>query len=311
MNTQITSVRLSGVVRPIAIAAMLAAGLSSSALAQSTWTGAIDSQYTEAGNWTPSGRPDTANGATAIINSGDVIYTPGGDLFVNNGGTLLINGGSWTQVDGIAWIKLQGGTIHVAGGTFNQGTSQNIERDAGSAIIVSGGIANLNGNLLHDTTNLGSFTLSGNGTVNVAGEFKPISNFTMSTGTLNANLISFADGPGGILFSGGTISINGQAAFSGLYGGGIDKGINFTTTSLGSLFFDNFTEEGLVASSFMTNGTIQLNGAIDAGAFTITEADGGVYVSLTSNIPEPSSFAALAGLGVLGFVASRRRRAAN
>lgn len=317
MNTQITSASLRGASRPLAFVALLAVGFSSPAFAQTVTWGGGDGEYTTPANWTGGNLPNTASGGTAVINSGNVTYTPGGDLAVNNGGTLQINGGSWTQVVGGAWIQLGGGSLVVAGGTFNQGTAGDIVRNVSSSITVSAGTANLNGNFIHNTNQengFGTFTLSGTGTVNVANEFKPISDFTMSSGTLNVgNLISFADGPGGILFTGGTITVNGNNGVGnqGFYGGGIGKGLNFTENSLGTLFFSSYSASALATSGFLTNGTIQLNGAIDAGAFTVTEANGGVYVSLTSTIPEPSSFAALAGLGALGFVGSRRRRAAN
>lgn len=280
------------------------------ASAQSVWTGAIDDQYLTAGNWSPSGVPTTGAGGTAHINSNQaVIYTPGGDLFVQNGGTLRISAGSWTQVGGIAWIQMGGGHLLVDGGVFNQGTSGNIVLTATSSITVSAGTANFNGNLLYDPAASGALTISGTGTVNVQNEFKPISTFTMSGGTLSANLISFADGPGSIVFSGGTIRVNGGGAFSGFYGGGA-KSVDFTPTSVGSLFFSSYSLSELTADGFLTNGTIRVGGMIDASQFTAIEADGGVYIGLTSAIPEPSSFAAFAGAAGLLCAGLRRRRRA-
>ena len=274
-----------------------------------TWNGGAG-EYTTGSNWTPAGVPNTNGGDTAVINSGAVTYTPGGDLFIQNGGTLRINGGSWTQAGGIAWIQMGGGNLVVDGGVFNQGTSGNIVRTATSSITVSAGTANFNGNLLYETGS-GSLTISGSGTVNVANEFKPIADFNMSGGTLSANLISFADGPGSINLSGGTIRLNGAGAFSGFYGGGT-KGVNFTSGSIGSVFFSSYTLGDLSADGFLTNGTIKVNGVTDASQFTTLAADGGVYVSLTASaIPEPSAFAAAAGAaGLLTAGLRRRRRAA-
>lgn len=274
--------------------------------AQSTWTG-VDGDWATAGNWSPSGVPNLTGGGTATINGGAVTYTAGPDLFISNGSTLQINGGSWTQAGGISWIQMSGGNLVVAGGTFNQGTAGNIVRNASSSITVSSGVANLSGNFLHDLTNSGTFTISGSGTVNIANEFKPLTTFTMSGGKLTANLISFADGPGGINLTGGTLQVNGGAFGNGIYGGGPTKGINFSSDSVGSVFINNFTAANLTSSNFLTNGTIQLAGAVNAGAFTIVEADGGVYVSL-GTIPEPSTYATLAGVGVLGLTVWRRRQ---
>lgn len=273
-----------------------------------TWGGS-DGEYTTAANWTGGSLPNTGGGDTARITAGVVTYTPGGDLALQNGGTLRVSGGSWTQVGGIAWIQMAGGNILVDGGVFNQGTAGNIVLNASSSITVTAGTANLSGNYIYQAAN-GSFSISGTGTVNIANEFKPIDTFTMSGGKLSANLISFADGPGSINFSGGLISLNGAGGNSGFYGGGTQS-LNFTSGSTGSLFFSSYTTTELSSDGFLTNGTIRVNGAIDSGLFTLTAADGGVYVSLTASaVPEPSTYAALAGAAILGFVVVRRRRIA-
>ena len=271
-----------------------------------TWGGG-DGEYTTGANWTGSSVPNTNGGDTAVINSGNVTYTPGGDLAIHSGGKLQISGGSWTQSGGIAWIQMTGGSLLVNGGTFNQGTAGNIITDATSSVTVTSGTANLSGNYIYQASG-GALTISGTGTVNVAGEFKPIDTFSMSGGKLTANLISFADGPGSITFSGGSISLNGAGANSGFYGGGT-KSLNFTSSSTGSLFFSSYTLTELTSDGFLTNGTIRYNGTIDAGQFTLTAADSGVYVSLTSAaIPEPSTYAALAGMVILGTAVLARRR---
>lgn len=286
-------------------ATALVAGLSvmpSAKAAVVTWDG-IDGEYTVAANWDTDALPNTAGGDTAIINAGIVTYTPGGDLAIHNGGELQINGGSWTQVGGIAWMQLSGGNLTVTGGTFNQGESGNMIRNADTTISVSGGTANLNGNLIYQPTAFGAVTVSGTGTLNVAGEFKPIETFTMSGGTLTAELISFADGPGGIDLAGGTIVVNGAGGNSGFYGADATKALNFTTGSSGVLFFESYTLAELSSDGFLSNNTIQYNGTVDAASFTAVEVDGGVAVSLV--VPEPGSLA-LIGLGVLAVIGRRR-----
>lgn len=283
--------------------AALAMSFSTAQSAIVTWGGS-NGEYTTGANWNGGSVPNTGAGDTAIINAGNVTYTPGGDLFIQNGGVLQINGGSWTQAGGIAWIQLAGGTLNVAGGVFNQGTSANIVKTASTVINVSAGTANFNGNLVYDLPNTGQLNITG-GTVNVANEFKPISQFTMTSGVLDANLISFADGPGGITFTGGMISLNGAGAFSGFYGGGLTKGLNFTTGSTGTLYFESYTIADLNADGFLTNGTIQLDGAISAGSFTVYEQGGGVVVTL---VPEPSVVAlACGGLSTVLFFRRRNR----
>ncbi|MFZ4774742.1 MAG: PEP-CTERM sorting domain-containing protein [Terrimicrobiaceae bacterium] len=283
----------------LALSCLSALSLNSQA-ATVVWGGS-SGEYTTGANWVGGAVPNTNGGDTAQINAGAVTYTPGGDLAIHSGGALQINGGSWTQAGGIAWIQLAGGSLNVAGGTFNQGTAGNIILTATSSINVSSGTANFNGNFLYDPTNLGVLSITG-GTVNVANEFKPISTFTMVGGNLTANLISFADGPGSINFSGGSISLNGAGANSGFYGGGT-KSLNFTSGSSGSLFFSSYTLADLTADGFLTNGTIQYNGAIAAAQFNAVTSGGGVIVSL---VPEPSTYALLLlGSGALLFF--RRR----
>ncbi len=285
----------------VAIPAILVLTATSISRANIIQWGGTDGEYTTPANWVGGVLPNTANGDTAQINSGDVIYTPGGDLAINNGGILQLTGGSWTQVDAIAWIQLGGGTLDVSGGVFNQGTSDNIVRNSTTAISVSGGTANFNGNLINHTSNLGTLSLTG-GTINVQNEFKPIESFTMTAGALTANLISFADGPGSIFFSGGTLQVNGLAGFNGIYGGG-DQSIDFTPGSTGTLFYENITLAEFTSSNHLTNGTIRYNGLIADTEFSVVESGGAVLVNV---IPEPGTLAlSLIALG--GFFLFRRR----
>ncbi|MDA3873539.1 MAG: PEP-CTERM sorting domain-containing protein [Kiritimatiellae bacterium] len=265
------------------------------------WGGG-DGEYTTPANWAGGVLPNTAGGDTAQINGGNVTYTPGGDIAINNGGVLQLNGGSWTQVDSVAWIQLGGGTLDVSGGVFNQGTAGNIVRTAATTISVSSGTANFTGNLIHDTTNLGTLSVSG-GALNVENEFKPISDFYMSAGNMNANLISFADGPGSIYFSGGTIEVNGQAAFNGIYGGGV-KSIDFGIGSSGGLFYENLTLTEFSSSGHLSNGTIRYNGTISEADFSVVESGSGVLISV---IPEPSTLG-LVAMSLLASIVMIRKR---
>lgn len=284
------------------LSALTIAALSPASAAIVTWGGS-DGDYLTGSNWVGGSVPNTNGGDTAQIDGGNVTYTPGGDLAIHSGGALQINGGSWTQAGGIAWIQLAGGSLNVAGGVFNQGTAGNIVRDSSTTIAVSSGTANFNGNLINDT-NYGVLNITG-GTVNVGNEFKPISSFTMSAGTLNSTLISFADGPGGITFTGGLLSVDGSGSYSGFYGGSLSKGLNFTTGSTGTLFFENYTLSDLTTDAFLTNGTIQYNGAISASSFSAYAQDGGVVLEL---VPEPSTVLLACG-GLSAVLFFRRRRA--
>lgn len=355
-------------------ATLLAAPMSTFAV-DYIWTGAVDTNYATAGNWSPAPSGDRPElniaGNTATI-GGTSVYDPGVDLVVNNGNTLtIVSGGSWEQINGVAWIQLMGGNLDVqSGGGFNTGTAGQINgfgtinvggsftggtvianggtlsvtggnysatttnlensslnvsgggyssttsvllgtsltvsngtvdlggysRNSSTSLSVSGGTLAVTGDFIHDVTNNGSLTLSNSGTFEVGNEFKPIEDFVMSGGILTVgNLISFADGSGGIEFSGGQINLDGSTFFSGFYPG--VNGLNFTTGSTGLLRFENYTSAELTTDSFLNNGMITANGSVDASAFTVTESGGGVNVSL---IPEPGTLAlSLVAIGTL------------
>jgi len=269
-----------------------------------TWNGG-DGDYLTDSNWSSSSVPNTSGGDAATINSGNVTYVAGGDLHIHSGGSLTVAGGSFTQTGGNSWMQFAGGSLNITGGVFNQGTAGNIIRNASTSITVSAGTANFNGNFVYDLANTGSLNLTG-GTMNVQNEFKPITTITINGGSLNATLISFADGPGSIDFASGDVSVDGSSFYSGFYGGGA-KSLNFTSGSSGTLFFRNYNLADLTADGFLTNGTLRSNGLINAGNFSAVEGDGGVYVGLAA-VPEPAAPAFLL-TGLLSVLAHRRRLA--
>jgi hypothetical protein len=84
-----------------------------------------------------------------------------------------------------------------------------------------------------------------------------------------------------------------------------DPGSNAGDISIGASFFNFHVQSG------GTQGTGHLLAAgFSSGQAAYDEIRIGTTFADVSPIPEPSSFAALAGLGVLGLVASRRRRQA-
>lgn len=284
----------------VAVALVQALSLNSDAANTVVWGGG-DGDYATGANWQGGSVPNTNGGDTAVINGGAVTYTAGGDLHVHAGGALQVNGGSWTQGGGGSWIQLGGGSLIVSGGVFNQGSAGNINRDATSQIIVSSGTANLNGDYVYETASTGSLSITG-GAVNISGEFKPYEDFSMTAGSLKATIVAFAGGSGNILFSGGTISLNGANNQGGFYGGG-GRYLDFSSASTGSLFLDNYNLELLTSQNLLTSGTIRYSGAISAGSFSAVESGGGVYVTV---IPEPSPSLLLLG-GVGTFLLVRRR----
>lgn len=301
-------------------------------LAQSVWTGSVDTAWDNAANWTPSGVPAEDAGAAIVINSGTVAYNGNvsGDLTLGGGGSLTINGGSFSQTAGPAWMNIgngagSAGTLTINGGSFSAGTSGNmrvgfgggtgllsvtggtfspagLEISATGTLLVGGtGVVNIGATF---TTATGVIGVSG-GTLNIAGELKPLgADFSVSGGAVNANLVSFDGTANKLNFSGGQITLS-SGAFEGVYG---DNGyINFTTSSTGTLVLSSVSATS--AASLLTS-RVRFNDTANAGLFTITDLGGGASsISLTAAaVPEPSSFAALAGAVILGATALRRRR---
>ncbi len=227
--------------------------------AQSVWNGG-DGSYNVAGNWTPSGVPDTANGTSATINSGTATYTPGADFTVAGGAALTINGGTWTQDTGIAWINVgnvSGGTINVnSGGAFNFGTAQNMRVGFNGGT----GLVNVNGGTFD--TNGSNFEVSATGTLQTSG-----------SATVTANEIALN---GAATFNGGTVNINNFGAGSVGYNLSVG-GANVTLTGGGNFVTNDTSSFSVSSGSFATTGEFQPNTANGA---TVSLTGGNLDVGL-------------------------------
>ena len=118
-------------------------------------------------------------------------------------------------------------------------------------------------------------------------------------GTITGNL-SFADGAQ-LLFSNNTLTVSGTTTFAGTFGVADIIGLSSST----------------VAGTYtLIGGTVNFTNVINVGSDNAVDIGGGVMAYLQEGslqlvvtaIPEPSTFAALAGLGVLGLAVVRRRR---
>ena len=138
--------------------------------------------------------------------------------------------------------------------------------------------------------------------------------------TFNTNVLSLSNGTGGFvgqtnlgsnsasLLNANTNSWAGKTASTtdfGVFGNPneVDSRINGTTTYVDLYRMLNTT------TNAVTPANAQIANTVGTGQFVATlqiTADGTLS---TSAIPEPSSYAALAGLAALGLVATRRRRA--
>jgi hypothetical protein len=273
-----------------------------------TWSGP-GTDYLTGGNWGGGNVPVLTGTDNAFI-GGTAIYTPGGDYVLQGGSTLTItNGGSWTQAGGVAWIQAAGGNLVVnSGGSFDTGTAGNIIRDAGTSISVNGGTFSYNaGNF---ATGTGSFSLASGSTFNASGEFNLGDNFTFSSGTnYNGGSVITALANTYILtVDGSSLSVvdNGPS-IAGFYGfDSINNYIDFTSNG-GTITIAGVDGGGTEVQNAINTGMFRYNGAIDATNITYSDLGGGSFQVLAA-IPEPSSFALLAGFLALGSIMMRRRK---
>ncbi len=295
-----------------------------------TWNGSTDNNWSEASNWTPASVPNLSGTGSDNAFVGGIAEYDGvqaGDFFLNNGNSLtMTSGGSWEQINGVAWIQAIGGTLNVNnGGSFNTGTAGNIVIGTGTTFNIAGtfntnSIAmGLTGDIsMYLTTGANFINTAGNFIINSAdatfhlsggtasiGEFNAINgDMVISGGTLNTSIISFNDAAQASSFdlSGGRINVASNN-FQGIYAIGEDDYVNFTIGGSGSLYIEGITEgEALLLT---TDGRLRYDDAI--GNISFSESGSG-YLFTGPAVPEPSTYAGLAGLAALAFSWLRRRK---
>lgn len=244
------------------------------------WTGAVDSSWHVAGNWSPSGVPSstqtvgmrgnkkpypviTSNVTIRSININQWYSSPGDQLTIRNNATLTITDDF--TVNGAGVLNIVNG--HVIMDATTSGSNNFAVNSATSVINITNGSFTA-GTLVEDVDVeiIGTFNL-GNGTLTVHGDFD-ISN----SDTFNAE--------------DGTVTINGNTTVNGTYNG--DDG---TTTFNGTVDVRSggvlnlgdgtitFNGEAFVGNSGTANlgsGTVFINDNIEVksgGYFNVEDAD--------------------------------------
>ncbi len=289
---------------PTSVASWLAAACFSAltlnvSAASYSFSGTVDNDYKNAGNWSGSVVPDTANGDTAVISNGSAVTydptsSPVADYTISNGGTLQVTNGSWTQTTGGAWIQLgQGGAggnghILVNGGTFNQGTAGN------NPFNVSG-----TGNTFTITSGSANFTTQVNAvsgiTWNIAG-----GTTSMTAGPLNVQ------SGGNVLVSAGTLTLGGNLVLENgstwtQTGGTVNLGagaeFEFSSLSGSSMSGGTLNVDKLITG---VNGPLGSTFSFSGGVINIgATAFSGMYGA--DNGDHPFNFT-LGSLGVVNFL---------
>ncbi len=305
--------------------------------AATTWTGAVNNDINNAGNWdnglptnngsndgtVPTGNPGL-NGSpqnkniTFEGNSGynannfggnqangyNVTFNGSGNAdFTGNGLFLAWDGGAAND-SSFTWNST--GTLNTTRlftsrfgmGTFTQ-TAGTINQNNTGAFDMIGGEFGAPQDPLGGTT----WLMSG-GVFNAsASEFEPrFGSMSMTGGTINANDFKWDEGRGGSSFlwdfSGGIVNVTDINGFNN------NDAFNFTAGSTGVLNVTNANYSIADAEADINNGWITLNGAAATPADFIISIVG---QNTEIRIPEPS-VGIFAGLGVLGLCLRRRRR---
>ncbi len=216
--------------------------------AQTTFSGAVGSDYFNAANWS-GGVPTTANAGTI----------PGGATVTINS-ALTINGTltSYGTINANAAVTVSGTLNNYTGSAFNIGAAGKLTNNGtmdqrGSLDIVAGGQFSSTGNY----SSTGTAVISNAGTVNLTGNF---SNFGTINNGATLNVTGGTIGNNKAFNNNGTCNLNG-GTFTNFNGANFEnatgKTLNHTNTTLNN------------QGTLTNNGTYNCNGALTNGGTII------------------------------------------
>jgi autotransporter-associated beta strand protein len=235
-----------------------------------------------------------------------------------NGGTLTINRVYSSQTNGTRTFNFNGGTLKaassLAGTFFNLGTGNaraNVRN--GGAILDTNGFnvtiaqALVHSNIIGDNATDGGLTKNGTGTLTLSAANTYTGNTIVNSGALITSATGTFGSGNLIVASGASVTLGNLSALAST------ATLTFAnTTTLNSInlnFTGTLTLSGVydsVSATYLTAGSNY--SASDLNLLIGTDIFAGSGLLTISSVPEPATFAALAGLIVFGVTFLRRRR---
>ena len=269
----------------------------------------------------------TGLGDLTFTNTASTVSVGGAKTWTVNNSTTVTFANNWSGNNGFNVTKAGTGTL-VFNGNLNNGTST-VVVNAGTFILngtnaytgattINAGTLLVNGSIAGTVTVNSTGTFGGSGTASGAataasGSFLSAGASSGAVGTLTfsstLDISGLASGTGGLLFDlAGTGASDKIVLTSGALsiGSGVLDLDDFSFTTLGGYGVGTYT---LLSTSTSIVGTLgsNLTGTV-GGLNGVLSISGNDLVLTVSAIPEPATYAALAGLGVLGLAVLRRRR---
>jgi hypothetical protein len=223
-----------------------------------------------------------ATGSNALVlNTGSVTATNNGLMEATGGGGLVID----TAVDssGGGTILANGGYVYLQGGTLLGGTLNSIA----TSINVQGGYTGGLVGTTHAVTNLGSVTLSNQGTLDISGSI--VNDGTIALQSTNQNTDLVVNSTAVTLTGGGTITLSDNSAnrIYGASGSDVLDNVNNTIVGAGEIGVGQLTltNAGTIDASGGNALVLATSGAaaINTGLMEATGSGGLVIQTAVSN----------------------------
>ncbi len=282
------------------------------------------SSFNSATSWSNSQAPSAGNN---YFNNNNLLRTPGvAGSFVFGGDSLTITSalGFGANNDSLLFKGLGAGNVITVANLIVDGGNVRQASGNGDEFILAGNMtvtSNGAGFAVQGPTKV-TANISGSGTVHIAdngsGEAIRSVHFQSAGNTFNGSINLASTRSYWALNNGGVMNfaIGANNVANAIYGTGnasIDGVFNFDISGADLTPGNSWNLVTATTKTFGTNfaitGFTEVDGLWTNGNGSLQFAEATGTLTSFAPIPEPSSFAALAGLAVLGFGATRRRRA--